>query len=47
VILVLSLIGAGVAVAAAVARMVTGDRARPTGERDRHWGDWPPDQMAP
>jgi hypothetical protein len=47
VILILSLIGAGVALAAAVARMVTGDRRRRGGERDRHWGEWPPDQMAP
>jgi hypothetical protein len=45
--LVLSLIGAGMAIAAAAARMVTGDRRRPAGERDPHWGDWPPDQMAP
>ena len=46
-ILVLSLVGAGVALSAAVAHMVIGDRRRRDGERDRHWGEWPPDQMAP
>jgi hypothetical protein len=44
--LVLSLIGASIALAAAVAGVV---RRRPgsTARTDAHWGDWPPDQMAP
>ena len=45
----LGLLGAGLVVAAAsgwmwhLRRDQRGRRAR----RDPHWGDWPPDQMAP
>lgn len=40
----LSVLGAVVLTALAVARML--DRAR-VRRRDPDWGDWPPDQMAP
>ena len=44
-ILVLSLVGAGVLLAAAVGRMVR--RPAPERPRDPHRGDIPPDQLAP
>jgi cytochrome c-type biogenesis protein CcmH/NrfF len=45
VILWLSVVGAAVLIAVAVVRMLRRrDQRRP---HDVHWGDWPPDQMAP
>ena len=43
--LVAALVAAGVLVAAAVGRML--GRTDRRDRSDIHWGDWPPDQMAP
>lgn len=45
-ILWLSVAGAVVVVGFAVARMLRRNRG-PRTPHDVHWGDWPPDQMAP
>jgi hypothetical protein len=45
-ILWLSVVGAVIVIAVAVARMLRRNR-RPATPPDVHWGDWPPDQMAP